>query len=82
MRLNARAFAFAAAIIAGSLSLVLNVLSVLTGFATAFFAVIEPFHPGYSHTLLGAFISAFWMVIYGYVIGATFALIYNAFTKG
>ncbi|MFO0754278.1 MAG: hypothetical protein U0411_13270 [Thermodesulfovibrionales bacterium] len=81
MRLDTKAFAFAAAIISGGLSLVLTILSVLTGFATEFFALIAPFHPGYRHTLLGAFISTFWMSVYGYVLGAAFALIYNAFTK-
>jgi len=81
MKLNLKAFALTAAIMAGSLSLILNVLSVITGFAREFFELIAPFHPGYTHTLLGAFISTFWMFIYGYVVGALFVLIYNSIAK-
>ncbi len=81
MRLNLKAFALTAAILAGVGSFALNLLSVLTGFAREFFELIAPFHPGYSHTILGALISAFWMSIYGYVIGVVFALIYNAISK-
>ncbi|MDI6800993.1 MAG: hypothetical protein QMD01_02890 [Thermodesulfovibrionales bacterium] len=81
MKLNLKAFALTTAIMAGGASFVLNILSVLTGFATDFFLLIAPFHPGYSHTLLGALISTFWMIVYGYVIGAVFALIYNSFIK-
>ncbi|MBU4490914.1 MAG: hypothetical protein KKD69_00420, partial [Euryarchaeota archaeon] len=81
VRLNLKAFALTAAILAGVGSFALNLLSVLTGFAREFFELIAPFHPGYSHTILGALISAFWMSIYGYVIGVVFALIYNAISK-
>lgn len=81
MRLNVKAFALTASVMAGILSLILNILSVLTGFAAEFFLLIAPFHPGYSHTLLGALISTFWMFLYGYIFGAVFALIYNSITK-
>lgn len=81
MKLNLKAFALTAAIMAGSLSLALNILSVITGFAAEFFLLIAPFHPGYSHTLLGAFISAFWMFIFGYILGAVFVSIYNSLIK-
>lgn len=81
MKLNLKAFALTASIMSGGLSLILNVLSVLTGYATEFFELIAPFHPGYSHTILGALISSLWMFIYGYVIGAVFARIYNAIAK-
>jgi len=77
MRLDLKAFALATAIIAGGLSLMLNILSVLTGWAREFFHMIAPFHPGYSYTISGAFVSALWMFIYGYFLGAVFALIYN-----
>ncbi len=81
MKLDKKAFALSTAIISGSLSLVLNVLSALTGWAREFFELIAPFHPGYTHTLLGALVSTFWMFIYGYVLGAVFAFIYNSFVK-
>lgn len=81
MKLNLKAFALAMAILSGGSSFILTVLSVLTGFAREFFELIAPFHPGYTHTLLGALISAFWMFIYGYVIGAVFVRIYNAIAK-
>jgi hypothetical protein len=63
------------------LSLMLNIFSVLTGWAREFFELIAPFHPGYTHTLSGALISTFWMFVYGYVVGAVFVLIYNSLAK-
>lgn len=81
MRLNAKAFALTTAILSGVISFILTLISVLTGYAREFFELIAPFHPGYTHTFLGALISAFWMFIYGYVIGVAFARIYNAIAK-
>ena len=82
MKLNLKAFALTASIMSGGLSLILNVLSVLTGYAREFFEIIAPFHPGYTHTILGALISAFWMFIYGLIAGALFAAVYNTLLKG
>ncbi len=81
MRLNVKAFALTTAILSGAGSFALTLLSVLTGFAKGFFELIAPFHPGYTHTLVGAFISTFWMFVYGYIVGALFVLIYNALAK-
>lgn len=81
MKLDLKAFALTVAILSGGLSLILNVLSVLTGFAEDFLEIIAPFHPGYTHTIPGALISAFWMFIYGYILGAVFVFIYNSLTK-
>lgn len=81
MKINLKAFALTIAIISAGLSLILNLLSVLTGWAKEFFELIAPFHPGYSHTLTGALISTSWMFIYGYIFGAVFALLYNSICK-
>jgi hypothetical protein len=81
MKLNLKAFALTASIMSGGLSLILNILSVLTGWGREFFELIAPFHPGYSHTLFGAFISTFWMTIYGLIGGALFASLYNSLLK-
>lgn len=81
MRLNVKAFALTASVMSGGLSFILNILSVLTGWGRVFFEIIAPFHPGYSHTIPGAFISSFWTFIYGYILGAVFVLIYNANVK-
>lgn len=81
MRLNVKAFALSAALISGTLSLVLNILSVLTGWAKEFFELIAPFHPGYSHTFLGVLISTFWMTVYGLIAGFLFSTIYNSILK-
>ncbi len=82
MRLNVKAFALTTAILAGAGSFVLNLLSVLTGFAREFFDLIAPFHPGYTHTISGVFISTFWMFIYGFIAGVLFSSLYNSFLKG
>ncbi len=76
-----KAFALAMAILSGGASFILTVLSVFTGWAREFFELIAPFHPGYTHTLLGALISAFWMFIYGLVAGALFSSVYNFLLK-
>jgi len=81
MKLGVKAFALTSAILSGVISFVLTLISVLTGYAREFFELIAPFHPGYSHTILGALISTFWMFIYGYVLGAVFAFIYNSLVK-
>lgn len=81
MRLNAKAFALTTAILSGVISFILTLISVLTGFAKEFFEFIAPFHPGYTHTILGVLISAFWMFIYGYILGAAFVFIYNSMAK-
>lgn len=81
MKLNVKAFALTTAMLSGAGSFVLTLLSVLTGFAKEFFEIIAPFHPGYSHTLAGAFISAFWMTIYGLIGGVLFASLYNSLLK-
>lgn len=81
MQLNLRAFALTTAIISGGTGLFLNLISVLTGWAKEFFELIAPFHPGYTHTIAGAFISTFWMFVYGYILGAVFVFIYNSMVK-
>lgn len=84
MRLNGKAFALAAAILSGVASFLLTLLSVFTGFAKDFFDIIAPFHPGYSpykHSFIGALISGIWMFIYGYILGAVFAYLYNSLVK-
>lgn len=84
MRLNARAFALAAAILSGVVSFLLTLFSILTGFAGEFFDVIAPFHPGYAlykHSFIGALISGIWMFIYGYILGAVFAFLHNSLVK-
>jgi hypothetical protein len=81
VQLNVKAFALSTALISGTLGLVLNILSILTGWAKEFFELIAPFHPGYSHTFWGALISAFWMFVYGYIVGAVFVFIYNFSAK-
>lgn len=81
MRLDVKAFALTVAILSGGGSFILTLLSVLTGLAVEFFEIIAPFHPGYTHSVTGAFISGFWMFIYGLAAGALFALVYNALLK-
>jgi hypothetical protein len=81
MKLDAKAFTLTTAILIGAGSFLLTLLSVLTGFAREFFDLIAPFHPGYSHTVLGAVISAFWMTVYGLIAGFLFSTIYNSILK-
>ncbi|MBI5205131.1 MAG: hypothetical protein HZA11_09455 [Nitrospirae bacterium] len=82
MKLNLKAFALTTAILSGAGSFVLTLSSVLTGFAKEFLELIAPFHPGYTHTISGVFISAFWMFIYGLIAGVLFSSLYNSFLKG
>jgi hypothetical protein len=43
--------------------------------------MVAAFHPGYTPTVLGAVISVIWMLIYGLIVGALFAFVYNSFAK-
>ena len=81
MRLNVKAFALTAALLSGAGSFALTLLSVLTGFAKEFFELIAPFHPGYTHTISGVFITTLWMFIYGLIAGVLFSSLYNSFLK-
>lgn len=81
MKLDVKAFTLASGIASGIISLVVALFVVLTGRGLQFLEILAPFHPGYTPTILGAVISAIWMLIYGLVIGALFAYVYNYFAK-
>ena len=61
--------------------MVATLFAVMTGQGLQFFEILAPFHPGYSPTIFGAIIASIWMVIYGLIVGALFAYIYNYFAK-
>lgn len=81
MKLHVKGFAFASGIVSGISNLVVTLFAVMTGQGLQFFEILAPFHPGYSPTILGAIIASIWMVIYGLIVGALFAYIYNYFAK-
>lgn len=81
MKLDVKAFTLASGIASGIISLIFALFVVLTGQGLQFLEIIAPFHPGYTPTVLGAVISAIWMLIYGLIVGALFAYIYNYFAK-
>lgn len=81
MKLDVKAFTLASGIVSGISSLVVILFAVLTGRGLQFLEMVAAFHPGYTPTVLGAVISAIWMLIYGLIVGALFAFVYNFFTK-
>ena len=81
MKLDVKAFTLASGIVSGIVSLVWVLFVVLTGRGLQFMEIIAAFHPGYTPTVLGAVISAIWMLIYGLIVGALFAYIYNYLQK-
>ena len=81
MKLNVKGFALASGIVSGISNLVVTLFAVMTGQGLQFFEILAPFHPGYSPTIAGAVIASLWMVIYGLIVGALFAYIYNYFAK-
>lgn len=81
MKLDVKAFALASGISSGISSLIVALYAVLTGRGLQFMEMLTPFHPGYTPTILGAVISAIWMLVYGLIVGALFAYIYNSFAK-
>lgn len=81
MELDVKAFTLASGTVSGIVSLVIALFVVLTGRRLQFMEIIAPFHPGYTPTVLGAVISAIWMLIYGLIVGALFAFVYNFFVK-
>ncbi|MDY9928005.1 hypothetical protein [Methanosarcina sp.] len=81
MKLDVKAFTLASGTASGISSLVVVLFAVLTGRGLQFLEIIAAFHPGYTPTVLGAVISAIWMLIYGLIVGALFAYVYNSFAK-
>ena len=81
MKLDVKAFTLASGIVSGISSLVVALFAVLTGRGLQFLEIIAAFHPGYTPTVLGAVISAIWMLIYGLIMGALLAYTYNYFAK-
>ena len=81
MKLDVKAFTLASGIVSGISSLVVILFAVLTGRGLQFLEMVAAFHPGYTPTVLGAVISAIWMLIYGLIVGALFAFVYNFFAK-
>lgn len=81
MKLDVKAFTLASGVVSGIISLIVALYVVLTGRGLRFMEMLAPFHPGYTPTVLGAVISAIWMLIYGLIVGALFAYIYNSFSK-
>lgn len=79
MRLDVKALALALGIVFGIFSLALGLVAVLTGVGLSFLNLMGDLHPGYSPTVLGVVIMAFWMFVYGLIGGGLFTVIYNIF---
>ncbi|MDD1752749.1 MAG: hypothetical protein LUQ38_06640 [Methanotrichaceae archaeon] len=81
MKLDVKAFALAGGIVSWIVSLLMALFVVFSGQGSRYFEMIAAFHPGYSPTVLGAVIASIWMLIYGLIVGALFAYVYNHFAK-
>lgn len=81
MRLDVKAFSLASGITSGISTLVVGFFTLITGQGLQFFEILAPFHPGYAPTVGGMVINAIWMLIYGLIIGALLAYVYNYFAK-
>lgn len=81
MKLDIKAFALALGIVFAVGNFLIYCFVLLTGQGMQFIDIIAPLHPGASTTFIGALISSVWMLIYGLIIGAATAYIYNYFAK-
>jgi hypothetical protein len=81
MKLDVKAFAIASGLVSAIANLAISLFAIVTGQGLQYFEILAPFHPGYAPTFLGAVIGSFWMLIYGLIIGALLAYIYNYFVK-
>ena len=81
MKLDVKAFALASGIVSWIVSLLMALFVVYSGQGSRYLEMVAPFHPGYSPTVLGAVIASIWMLIYGLIVGAVFAYVYNHFAK-
>ncbi len=81
LKLDVKAFTIASGIVTGLANLVVSLFAVATGQGLQYFEILAPFHPGYTPTVAGAVIGSIWMLIYGAIIGALLAYIYNYFVK-
>ncbi|HLD57767.1 MAG TPA: hypothetical protein VJA47_05645 [archaeon] len=76
-KLNAKKLGLAGGIIGGAVVFITTLLSVTTGYGTAFLQTYSSLHPWYSISIIGAFIGLVYSFICWFVVGYVLARIYN-----
>ncbi len=79
--LNAKALALTAGILGAVVAGGLVVVSLLTGYAADYLAMVGPLHPWYAYSYLGALILAVEHFVGCFIGGYVFGAVYNVFAK-
>jgi hypothetical protein len=83
LRLNARAWGIAVGLLFGSALFLLTIVLVMRGGARVgpHLGMLGVFLPGYTVTVLGAFIGFAYLFVIGYAVGRLIGLVYNALAR-
>ncbi|PIP86733.1 hypothetical protein COV42_00695 [Candidatus Campbellbacteria bacterium CG11_big_fil_rev_8_21_14_0_20_44_21] len=79
-RINVKAFGLSLGIVSAVVVFLLGFLSSF-GYAGELVTFLEGIYPGFEPTLPGSFIGALWAFVGAFVIGISFASLYNKFLK-
>lgn len=81
VKLNPKALGISAGIIGGVVAFLMTLFAVATGYDTAAMLIYASFHPGYSISIVGAFVGLVYSFVCWLVVGYVLALLYNKFDK-
>lgn len=81
MQLNPKCFALATAIIWSMSLFLMTLISVPTGYASAFLDVMAGIYPGYSRTWLGSLVGLIYGFADGFIGGYVLIWLYNRLNK-
>ena len=81
MALKPKALGISAGIIAAAAVFIMTLLAAGTGYGSAMMTMYGTIHPGYSISVLGAFVGIIYGFICWFVAGYVLAWLYNRFEK-
>lgn len=76
-KLDAKAFGIAFGLVAAAVMLILGTINVLFYWAESYRRVVNILYFGYQPTLVGVILGSIWAFVYAFVLGLSFARLYN-----
>ena len=80
--MNAKNFGIAGGIVWAVLTLVVTVLSINTGYASSFVAIMQGWYPGYEMSYVGALVGAVCGFVHFFIVLYALATVYNKLEEG
>ena len=75
--MNAKNFGIAGGVVWGLLTLIVTVLSINSGFASDYIAMMQSWYPGYATTYLGAVVGLVCGFVHAFIVLYALATVYN-----